>query len=266
MAETRAHQQLKRLAAQFLLQLGAPAVALEAACPIATWRVDVAAWFDRPPDGLDRASAAAAAAPREWSRKQPPVDPRTVIVECKQSRADFLRDRRDQLALLSLRSALVDRRHWLEETHIKPREPHLRLAGRSLFPECEDWDFSGTTLRAWHHVADRLEQLERQLHGETKFSRLTRYALADRLFLLAPSGLLTRRDLPDGWGLLECPPRWLTASAEELQAEPASPLRVAIDAPPLPSSEHHRHRMLRNIAVAGTRNLAAGLRPKPTAE
>jgi hypothetical protein len=97
-----------------------------------------------------------------------------------------------------------------------------------------------------------LGDLDRQLHGETKFFMVARYRLADRLYIAAPRGMIRPRELPRGWGLLECPGRRLdgVAAAGGL-ADP--PLHVAVEAPPQSTRPEHRVRLLRNIAVAASR-------------
>jgi hypothetical protein len=214
--ETSAHLQLKRLAIRFLRERGCQAVATEVRCPIARYRVDVAGYLDRPPA--------------------------TAVIECKQSRSDFLRDQREADRLLDLRDELERLREHIEQSRIKTHEPHLRRSESSLFPELEDWDFGSSRLRGYRALLRKIHHVDQQLHGETKFFMVARYRLADRLYLAAPRGMIRRRDLPRGWGLLECSRR-----------RPTSGLHIAIDAPPQSTRSRHRVRLLRNIAVAASR-------------
>ncbi|MFM8785425.1 MAG: hypothetical protein ACKOFI_09820, partial [Phycisphaerales bacterium] len=82
--ETREHLGLKELAASWLISMGCRAVAHEVPCPVARFRVDAAGWM---PDG-----------------------PRTVVIECKASRADFLRDDLRVDDLLAERERLLGRK------------------------------------------------------------------------------------------------------------------------------------------------------------
>jgi len=237
--ETTTHLELKHRAIGFLRDLGCRAVATEVGCPIARYRVDVAGYLDREHDRPDRW--------RSPTARPHPVDPRTVMVECKQSRGDFLRDCRQRDRLLAERAELDRLRRGIEERRVKVHEPHLRRSGSALFPELEDWDFAASRLRGYRCVIRRIRRLERQLYGETKFFMIARYRLADRLYLAAPRGLIGRGELPAGWGLLE-------------QRRAGEPLRVAVEAPSMSTHPAHRLRMLRNIAVAASRTVLAELR------
>jgi len=220
--ETTNHLQLKHLAVGFLRSLGCRAVATEVGCPIARYRVDVAGYLDREHEG--------------------PVDPRTVMVECKQSRGDFLRDSRERDQLLAEQAELDRLRRGIEERRVKVHEPHLRRSGSALFPELEIWDFDASRLRGYRRVVRRIRRLERRLYGETKFFMIARYRLADRLYLAAPRGLIGRGEVPAGWGLLE-------------HHRDGESLREAVEAPSMSTRPVHRHRLLRNIAVAASRTV-----------
>lgn len=179
--------------------------------------------------------------------------PRTIVVECKQTRADFLRDRGDRDRLLAMRRDLDRFRVAIEENRVKVEEPQLRRAGSSLFPDLDEWDFERSRLPAYREVLRRLRRLDRMLHGETKFWTIARYALADRLYLAAPEGMIRHREVPPGWGLLECTRRGLRDDDTRADLFGASVLHVAVTAPPQPAREQHRIRLLRNIAVAASR-------------
>lgn len=178
----------------------------------------------------------------------------TVIVECKQCRADFLKDSRRLDALLAEREQLDQRRRHLEERLIKAAEPHLLFSGTMLFPEMEAWDFAASRSPAYRAVLRDLRRIDRQIHGDTKFWTIARYALADHLLIAAPAGLLRQRELPPGWGLLEFPAGWL--SERRRLPDPDDPsaacrLRMPLAGTPV-SKDVHRARLLRNIAVAAT--------------
>ncbi len=244
--ETRAHCTLKMLAIEFLRSLGCQAVATEVSCPIARYRLDVAGYLDTVP----------VAEPRRAGPRRRRCKPQTVLIECKQSRVDFLRDRRDTDRLLRLREELHRIRRHIEERRIKVNEPHLRCSGSSLFPELEVWDFSASRSRGYRRVLGKIRRLERQLYGETKFFTIARYRLADQLYVAAPWGMIRRRELPCGWGLLEYPRRRLTLP-HVAGGRSRGALRVAVEAPPQATRTALQLRLLRNIAVAASRTIGA---------
>ncbi len=234
--ETTTHLHLKRLAVSYLRALGCPAFATEVRCPIARYRVDVAGYLDREhsePVGW----GGGARRPRDTPG---PVDPRTVVIECKQERSDFLRDCREADSLLAQCDELDRLRRGIEQRHVSVQEPHLLRCGSALFPEMEVWDYQDSRHRGYRLVLRRIRRLERRLYGETKFFMMARYRLADRLYLAAPRGLIRPGELPRGWGLLE-------------QHRDGTSLHEAVEAPSMSTRPVHRVRLLRNIAVAASR-------------
>src|SRR5690554_6050588 len=122
--ETVAHQRLKKLALAFLRQQGCLAAMSEVRCPISRFRVDAVGYMDRPP--LDQQ-------PNSADRRTRPIEPKTIVIECKQSRSDFLRDSEAANELIALRSQLDRIRRSIEEYRIKREEPQLQQTGTSLF-------------------------------------------------------------------------------------------------------------------------------------
>ena len=242
--ETHRHLELKRIAAAWLLARGWLAVAPEVTAPIPRFRLDVAGY------GEGRREPTEAG-------KRPPAEPRTIAIECKQARSDFIRDSREQERLLREREMLEQRCVFLEQTHVRHHEPHLRQSGGSLFAEMEEWDFTGSQLASYRESMERLTRVEQALYRETKFCTMARYRLADELYVMAPPGVVTRRELPRGWGLMVCPeallkgkPRPLEELVETFAAE------VGGQEPEtgfLPSTMKFRRRLIRNIAIAATR-------------
>jgi hypothetical protein len=234
--ETRTHENLKRLALAYVHALGCQAAGMEVPCPFSRYRIDVAGYQDRVV-GADA-----------QSRR---CEPRTIMIECKQSRSDFLRDSEQTTRLIALRTHLDKIRESIEEHRIKQFEPQLRCDGTSLFSELDDWDFSRSRLRSYREVLRKLRRIDEKLHGETKFFLISRYRLADQLFIAAPRGLIRRSELPPGWGLLESPRR-----LAKVRSLDASMMSVAVPAPAHVSKPAYRARMLRNIAVAASQHLA----------
>ncbi len=242
---------MKQLSIAFLRENGCQAAAIEVRCPISRFRVDVAGYVD----ALGPGKRSITHDPRNrgggerGSFRQPG---RTVLIECKQTRADFLRDRRDTGRLLDLRADLDRLRRSFEEKRIKAEEPQLRRTGSSLFTELEEWDFASSRLPAYRDLIRRMRRIDRMLHGETKFCLIARYALADRLYIASPRGLIKKRELPPGWGLLECSAEAMKGDDPNADLFGESLLRVAEKAPELSPREEHRWRLLRNIAVAAS--------------
>lgn len=231
--ETTSHQQLKRLALAFLLREGCRAVGVEVRCPIGKYRVDAAGYQPR--------------------NRQAKRDARTVFIECKESRADFLRDTQRSEDLLIERMHLEHYRQEIEEHRIKVEEPELRESGTSLFTELETWNFQASKLPTYRRLLKRLRQVDRALHGDTKFHTAVRYRLADALYLAAPRGMIRHHEVPPGWGLIEFPRRLL--EAREIKARLVREMEgvVSVEAPSMRSPEKHQHRMLMNIAASATR-------------
>ena len=225
--ETKAHLTLKRMAADFLRMRGCQILAGEVACPISRYRIDVAGYMDTVIEGVT--------ADGNLAKRR--CEPRTIFIECKQSREDFLRDAQQLAPLLDLREKYQRICASIEENRIKRLEPQLRKTGSSLFAELDEWDFSGSRLAGYRRVLRRLRRLDEKLHGETKFFLVARYRLADEMYLAAPPGLIKPRELPHGWGLLEA-------------SDQACTMRIAVAAPIHACRPVHRHRLLRTIAAA----------------
>ncbi len=258
--ETLEHLRLKEIGLRFLVELGCSAASIEVRCPRSRFRADVAGYLDSRP--VERSAHAErrelvgslwGATPdgrRKLRRER--CEPRTVIIECKAARSDFLKDSRDAERLLARREALDDRRREIESEIIKHREPHLRQSGEFLFEDLESWDFSSSSSRAYRRVMRDLRQIDRAIHGETKFWLARQYRLADRLYLMAPAGMIKPRERPAGWGVIEYPEGLLSRRSID-ESEFVSSVRVSVVAPERDSGGDQRARMLRNIAAAATR-------------
>jgi hypothetical protein len=184
------------------------------------------------------------------------------VVECKQSRADFLRDSRVLESLLDRRRDLDRCRQELEDRVLRAAEPHLRASRSMLFPEMEAWDFHASRSASYRELLRELRSVDRQIHGETKFWAIGRYCLADLLLIAAPAGLLRPEELPPGWGLLEFTSGQLEEDKDAGEGWPR--LRGAERRSSRPA---HRQRLLRNIAVAASRatwpRIASGAETEP---
>lgn len=244
--ESDVHRALKRLAVAFLREHGCRVVATEVRCPIARFRLDVAGYADTTGSRHEAMDVRPTTA---GSRR---CDPRTIIVECKASRTDFLRDARDAARLLRERDHLEALRTHLLERSLARGAPLRPGAAASLFVDVESVDESAITSPSYRAVVRRLNRLERTLYGETKFATLRRYRLADRLYICAPTGTIRPRELPTGWGLLEAGRAALAAPDPDRDLFGIPRLQVRCLAADLQSSGRHRDRILRNVAVAAS--------------
>jgi hypothetical protein len=253
--ETKRHLQLKDLALAWLRATGCRAVASEVACPFHRYRFDALGWLDHADDA--RAVEAFGQPLGE------PRAPRTIAVECKQSRADFASDDADPAELTRRKAYLLERRAVIEELRVKVRETHLKVEGSSLFEELATWEFGESRIAAYRRVLSELATIDEKLGVDTKFAQLARWRTADHLVLVTPAGLLRPREVPAGWGLVEVEPRALKKGWEPVAGE-ALPCRLRVAPSALGTPAERRLRLLRNIAVAASRGVGYGLiPPKP---
>lgn len=212
--ETECHRRLKALALAWARAAGFVIVAEEVRVPKSGYRADVAACSR----GAGR---------------------RTAVFECKQARADLLKDAHAEAATRARLAELVERRRNLEEM-LAVHRPDLRR-GEALWAEFDAWDFSGLEHATYRGVVEEIETLQRRVRGGTKFSKMFRYRCADFLYLVVEENIFAETEIPAGWGLL-------VRRGEELvlQRAPAN----------LAAEEAQRIALLEAIAVAATRACA----------
>ncbi|MBI2517942.1 MAG: hypothetical protein HYV95_13645 [Opitutae bacterium] len=212
--ETAAHARLKQLALDWAAASGFPIAAPEVRLPRSGFRVDVAAY--RP------------------ARREGAVA--TMVFECKQARADLLKDSRAELPTRQKLAELLARRAKLEQM-LGEHRPDLRR-GETLFPEFDAFDFSALRHETYAAVLAEITRLQaRSIHG-VKFDRMFRYQAADLLYLVAEDGIFAAEEIPAGWGLLVRRDEVLVLTRQPLRLSPAPELR---------------HQLLENIALAATR-------------
>ena len=190
---------------------------------MARFRADVAGWSDRG------------------------AQTKSIVVECKATRADFLRDGKDVRDLLEPRAAL----HGIAATAgIRPasltraRCAEPRGGAPGLFAGT-DGDFDTMPARQLRQMRLQLLAINRRLHEGAKFAHLAWWRAADELWVATGLGLLRRDDIPTGWGLLEF--------------DRMGDIRIRIQAPQLSAPERWRRRMLRNVAAAATRDACTAI-------
>lgn len=217
--ETEKHLRLKSLALAWAQANGFAICGLEVRVPRSGYRADVAA--------IGRGPAA-----------------RSALFECKQARADLLKDAHAEAAARARLAELAERRRTLEEL-LAVHRPDLRR-GEALWPEYDTWDFTALEHHAYRGVLAELETVQRRVLRGTKFSKLFRYRCADFLYLVVEDGIFAEAEIPAGWGLL---------------VRSGDTVRLARPPVTLDAAAEQRAALLEMIAVAGTRavNRAAGV-------
>lgn len=173
--ETEAHARLKTLAIAWARANGYALAAREVRVPRSGFRADVAAC------GADTAGALA-------------------VFECKQSRADLLKDAHDETAARAA-AAELDARQAALEAMLALHRPECRR-GDALWPEFDSCDFSRVEHRTYERVRRELATLRRRVREGTKFSRMARYRCADFLWLVVEPDIHAEAEVPRHWGLL----------------------------------------------------------------
>lgn len=204
--ETAAHRELKRLTLAWARAAGFAIAAAEVRVPRSGFRADVAA----------------------YARGAQGKETRTALFECKQARADLLKDARAERETREQLTALLARRAKLEEMLAEHR-PDLRR-GETLFPEFDSIDTAGLRHDTYAAIIDEIATLQRRrLHG-VKFDKLRRYAAADTLYLVVEEGIFADAEIPAGWGLLvrERGGETLQLVRPPLRLAPAPTVRVAL--------------------------------------
>lgn len=174
------HRELKGLAGVWARDAGFAICAEEVRVPRSNFRADVAA-CRRPAHGSDQ--------PGE-----------TALFECKQARADLLKDSHRELETRKRLTELRKRQMELESL-LSRHMPSLRH-GDSLFPEYDSLDLKGFRHETMHRVRREADTLSRCLFGGTKFDRMIRYRSADFCYLVLSAKIADQVAPPQGWGLL----------------------------------------------------------------
>jgi hypothetical protein len=213
--ETESHQKLKALALAWARANGFAIAACEVRVPKSGYRADVVACSR----GANR---------------------RTAVFECKQARADLLKDAHAEADTRRRLAELIARRAKLEEL-LAVHRPDLRR-GDALFPEFDSWDFSGLEHATYRAVLAELATVQERVLRGTKFSKMFRYHCADFLYLVVEENIFAEAEIPAGWGLLVCRGGELALARPPVALEPADSQRLAL---------------LENIAVVATRAGAA---------
>lgn len=235
--ETENHRRLKGLALAWARANGFAIATAEVRVPKSGYRADVAA----------------------CSRGE---GRRTAVFECKQARADLLKDARCEEEARAKVEALGARLWKLEEL-IGGHRPDLRK-GEALFPEFDAWDFSGLEHTTHRKVVAELATWQERLLSGTKFAKLWRWRAADYFYLVSEEGILAEAEVPAGWGLL-------VRERGSGAGEQGDGLRLERKPVWAEATETQRLALLENIALGATRPArgardSVAERTKPSAE
>lgn len=270
-SESARHLLLKKAAFFWAQKEGYHAVGTEITLPNCRYRADVAAYRPRRErreewDPLSRA--------KKLVRRG--VIGQTAVFECKQARADFLKDSQSTRRGLESLKKLHVRRETLER-NLMVHYPSLRN-GDSLFPEFESADLDRLEHEGYRKVLKEIATLQTRVYEKTKFEKMRRWTCANLFYIVVPEGLIEPHELPPGWGLLVLPETELERVERQEQQqqqqpdtrdpEPPEPPDPEQEAPPPPmpplleairkpewldSHESHRLELLQRLAVTGTR-------------
>jgi hypothetical protein len=209
--ETDRHAKLKVLALEWAQANGFPLAGVEVRVPRSGYQADVAA--------VGRGEGG-----------------RGAVFECKQARADFLKDSRAEGEANRQVRELAQRLDHLVDL-IGGHRPDLRK-GESLFAEYDAVDLSGLEHETHRRVVAELATWQERLKHGTKFARLFRWRATDYFYLVAEEGIYAQADVPAGWGLLVRQGESLALERRPVWAEPDAASRRSL---------------LEAIAAAGTR-------------
>ncbi len=229
-SETTRHRHLKRLALAWARERGFSIAAAEVSVPrLGFCRLDVAAY---------KPSAA---------RKGAVALGTVAVFECKQSRADFLRDTKCEAETLARLEKLQERLATYEG-FLRTHYPALRV-GEELFPEFDAYRFEAAGYTPYDELRAEIAAVTKRLHARTKFSRLARWNAANLHYVVAEPEVARPGELPAGWGLL-------TRSENRLETvSPAVWHEI---------SESNRWQLLLRIAKTGTREVHRSLEDEIT--
>jgi hypothetical protein len=222
--ESARHLELKRLALVWAQTHGYRIAAAEVSVPNFRARLDAAAY--RP----------VVAQRHRTERPEGRAGGATAIFECKQSRADFLKDSRCA-GQISARLAKLHERRERYEASMRLHVPSLRNAD-ALFPEFDSYRFEAAGYEPYDKLTRELRMLAGRLHGQTKFADLARWRAANVHYVVAEEAVVKPHELPHGWGLLVRQESGLVVQTEPIWHD---------------ATEEARMTLLLRIAMAGTR-------------
>ncbi|MEM9159195.1 MAG: hypothetical protein AAGB46_09110 [Verrucomicrobiota bacterium] len=205
--ESREHRTLKRLARGWMRERGFRISATEVRIPLSAYRADVAGYC---------------------SRRIYTVSPgETMVVECKATRADFLRDSGVESEVLEERIAIEKRLKGLVGM-MRMHLPQCRM-GVSLFAEYDSYDFGTVRHEVWRRLASQFDLLGRKFKEGLKLSKLSRYSSANYFCLAVEAEVLKKaEEVPEAWGILVREGDGLIVLREPLRMEAKEEVRLKL--------------------------------------
>ncbi|HEY5895126.1 MAG TPA: hypothetical protein VIT91_18045 [Chthoniobacterales bacterium] len=181
-SETELHKTLKRLAFGWALENGFQAAGFEISLPQSGFRADVVAC-------------------KTGRSRGQPVPGISAVFECKQSRADWLRDSfvadstRQRLLTLNARRTTLERL-------LRVHHPSA-IASDTLFSEFGALNPDALAHDGYRKVLKEISTLQSALFSKTKFDDLSRYGCVNLCYLVTTERLVHDFELPPFWGHLE---------------------------------------------------------------
>ena len=231
--ETEQHKKLKRLAARWAREQGYACCGYEIALPHSGFRADVAAYKPAYESGTISFEG-------KSLRRRQPVIGTTAIFECKQCRADLLKDSCNTAKTRAKLKHLHDRRMVLERL-LRVHFPSA-TNGDSLFQDFQTLNAEAINHPGYQKVLKNIATHQAGLFERTKFEKLIRYQCVNLCYLVTVEHIITDYELPLNWGLLV-----QRGDSLEVVSKP-----VWQDSP-----EGSRLAILQRIALAATRQISA---------
>jgi len=191
--ETEQHRQLKQLSALWAREQGYSCCRYEIRLPHSGFRADVAAY-------KPAYETATVAFEGKTLRRREPVIGTTAVFECKQGRADLLKDSCIAEKTKAKLKHLHDRRVALERL-LKVHFPSA-ANGDSLFQEYQTHNLEAINHSGYRKVLKAIATLQAGLFYKTKFEKLMRYGCANLCYLVTVDGIIKNYELPLNWWLL----------------------------------------------------------------
>ncbi len=237
--ETQNHKELKRLAFLWAREQGYSCCGFEISLSHSGCRADVAAY--RP-----ASESRPVAFEGRTLRQSQAVVGSTAVFECKQSRADLLRDACLAGKTRERLQGLHERRIVLERL-LRVHYPSA-ANGDSLFQEYESYNLEAKGHKGYRRVLGEIGRLQNALLLKNKFEKLIRYRCANLFYLVTLRGLIAEYELPLNCGLLVQEGDALVLVRKPIWQESSKGARLAL---------------LYRIALAGTRRLELPALPEP---
>ncbi|RMD75295.1 MAG: hypothetical protein D6820_14980 [Lentisphaerae bacterium] len=220
---TMSRRELIRVVLAWLLDEGACALATNVPTRAASYKVDIAAFWNqtiRNPAG---------AYPRMIN-----VPRRVSIVEVRRNREECWPDCSSRDELTSSLRELHQKMARIQE-RIRDNEPHLRM-GDALFEEFAQWRYDDSDDPEYHQVRGKIRRIEQMLYRGTMFENIRQVRVADFAWLAVPEGTLEAEEVAEDWGLL-----WIC---------PDLSVKVVKRAKELMPIKENRYHLANNIALA----------------